>query len=45
MFTRMDEDATGFNVRNGMVKLTGDPGVGWRLREEHLGKPSLVLEG
>jgi len=38
-------DATGFTVRNGMVKLTGDPGVGWRLREEHLGKPSLVLEG
>jgi L-alanine-DL-glutamate epimerase-like enolase superfamily enzyme len=38
-------DAPGFNVRNGMVKLTDEPGVGWRLREEHLQKPSLVLTG
>ena len=37
-------DATGFSVRKGMVKLTGEPGVGWRLREEHLEKPLLVLE-
>ena len=37
-------EAMGISVRKGMAKLTGEPGVGWRLREEHLEKPSLVLE-
>src|SRR6185436_18237885 len=37
-------DPTGFNIRKGMATLTGEPGVGWRLRVEHLQKPSLVLE-
>jgi L-alanine-DL-glutamate epimerase-like enolase superfamily enzyme len=38
-------DVPGFSIRKGMVRLTGEPGVGWRQREEHLEKPSLVLEG
>lgn len=37
-------EATGFNVRKGVARLMGEPGVGWKLREEHLEKPSLVLE-
>lgn len=37
-------DPAGFSIRKGMAKLTGEPGVGWRLREESLEKPSLVLE-
>lgn len=37
-------DAPGFSIRKGKAKLTGEPGIGWRLREEHLEKPSLVLE-
>jgi D-galactarolactone cycloisomerase len=37
-------DAKGFNIHKGMVQLTGAPGVGWHLREEHLEKPSLLLE-
>jgi hypothetical protein len=36
-------DASGFNIRKGAAKLTGEPGVGWRLREEHLEKSSLVI--
>jgi L-rhamnonate dehydratase len=38
-------EPTGFSVRKGVAKVTGEPGVGWRLREEHLEKPTLVLEG
>jgi L-alanine-DL-glutamate epimerase-like enolase superfamily enzyme len=37
--------ASGFTIRKGMARLTGEPGVGWSLREEFLEKPSLVLEG
>jgi len=37
-------DPTGFSVRNGLVKLAGEPGVGWRLREDKLEKPSLELK-
>jgi len=36
--------APGIDVRHGTATLTGQPGVGWRLREEFLEKPSLVLE-
>ena len=37
-------NATGFTIRKGMARLTGEPGIGWSLREEHLQAPSLVLE-
>ena len=37
-------EATGFSVRKGMARLTGEAGVGWRLREEKLEIPSLVIE-
>jgi L-alanine-DL-glutamate epimerase-like enolase superfamily enzyme len=37
-------NASGFTIRKGVARLTGEPGVGWSLREEHLEKPSLVLE-
>jgi len=37
--------ASGFSIRKGMVRLSGEPGVGWSLREERLERPALVLEG
>jgi L-alanine-DL-glutamate epimerase-like enolase superfamily enzyme len=36
-------DYPGVSIRNGKAKLTGLPGVGWTLQEQHLEKPSLVL--
>src|SRR4030095_3984333 len=37
-------NASGFTIRKGMARLSGEPGVGWSLREESLEPPSLVLE-
>ena len=37
-------EPTGFSIRKGVARLTGEPGVGWKLREEKLEKAGLVLE-
>jgi len=36
-------EVPGVSVRRGQARLTGEPGVGWRLREEHLEAPTLAL--
>jgi len=34
----------GFSIRKGMARLTGEPGLGLKLNEDKLEKPSLQLE-
>jgi L-alanine-DL-glutamate epimerase-like enolase superfamily enzyme len=36
-------ECPGISIHNGKAKLTGSPGVGWKLREEHLEKPSIEI--